>query len=53
VGRIIVDVEPAEQFEFADAHDGGWAGCCEQDLTDWCVARYSEASLKDSPPGRI
>jgi hypothetical protein len=61
VGRVIVDVEPAEQSEFVDAHDGGWTGRCEQELIDWCVAAvqrgvlqgFSQAGYEQPPPVRV
>jgi hypothetical protein len=49
VGRVIVDVEPAEQFEFVDTHDGGWAGRCEQELIDLCVAAVQRGVLEGFP----
>ncbi|WP_157240958.1 hypothetical protein [Catenuloplanes japonicus] len=60
IAKIVADVEPAERFEFVDAHapDDRWTDREDDELIEWCVAavrRGVEAGLAEagSPPVRF
>jgi hypothetical protein len=50
--RILADVEPAERFEFVDAHDENRTGCDDDGLVTACVAAVRRGVITElSRPG--
>ena len=45
--KILVDVEPADRFEFVDAHDSVWTGSCDDELIGWCVAAVRRGVVEE------